>query len=202
MTKNLLKTRQNKKATIIIFGVFIVLGAMLVNMTFAAPSGKTSVSNTTGPNFGIYLNPKKASVVNGSQFTETVSANLATYSVQSISVYLHYDPSYLRLDSIDQSGVDPSYSVTTRCSVLDGCKPAGEAILIAGYIGTGTIQPKNNLILGKLKFTPLKTGKTIVAIDPDKKLSGFASSSTSQLNLDKRLVSNSSVSIINKKGHK
>lgn len=194
------KTKKNNNRPLKLIGLVVVaiVGVFSFSLiTDAAPgkNSKTIIKNTSGPNFGLYINPASTTVKTGNKITVDVKANLSTNPVQAISVLVHFNPSILRLDSIDQSKVDNSYSMKTACSSTNGCKKPGDLIMIVGYIGNGTIQPKNGILVGSLKFTTLKQGTTSVIIDNNTKLSGFTSKSVPQNVLDARQTQNGYVNI-------
>ena len=198
-SNTLSKTKITKPILLILIVVVALLGVAGVVASKASPPS-SAVINTKGPTFGIYINPQSSNVTTGSQFNASVYANLGTTSVQSISAYVHYDPTILRLDSADQAGVNPSFTVVSRCSSIDGCKKEGDVVFVAGFSSNGTISPQNNLLVGNLKFTALKTGTATVALDPDVHLTGFVSPTASQSTLDTRQLSNGTFNIIKAKG--
>ena len=187
MKAKLKSNHANSNYKIIFVIVFAIIGVAAIIFSKAA----------TPPTFGLYISPDTSSVVAGAQIPVSVYANLgSTSGIQSATAYIKYDPTLLRLDTADQVGVNPNFTITTRCTNLDGCKPAGEIVFVAGYGGTGTIAPSNQVLLGNLKFTALKTGSAALTLDPSTTLSGFTSQTLSQSTLDTRTLLNGTYSIV------
>ncbi len=162
------QTKLNKKTAIISGAIAALLGVLYIVYSLAAVPGT--------PAFGLYVAPSTASPNVGTQFNVSVYANLGTQTgIQNIAALLRYDPTMMRLDTADQVGIDPAFSVTSRCTNLDGCKPLGEIVFVAAKSGTGTITPADGILVGNLKFTALKAGTATLNFDADPSLSGFSS---------------------------
>ncbi len=183
----------------IIVCLLIILGAWYVVSSRAATS---NIVSTNGPAFGIYTNPISADMTVGSKITVNVMANLGSSSVQTISSYLHYDPTLLRLDSASQTGVSSDYSIASRCSSLDGCKTAGNVVFVVGKSGQNLIASANGILLGALTFTALKTGTANLTLDADPQLTGFTSSNIAPNVLNQRVITNGTYNIGRSKGKK
>lgn len=182
--KTIQKVKPNKYIAAGLLLFFAVMGTLYILLSSAATPGT--------PAFGLYLSPSSGTPAVGSQLNVSIYGNLGSNSVQSMVAYLRYDSTKLQLTSANQSGVDPDYTVTARCTAIDGCKPAGEIAFVAGYSGTGAIAAADGLLIGNLSFKVLASGNTALTLDPDPKLSGFSSPSIPQATLDNRTLLNGS----------
>lgn len=185
--KTIKKVKPNKFVAVGLLLFFAVTGALYVLLSSAATTGT--------PAFGLYVNPASGTQAIGSQFEVKVYANLSTNDVQSVATYIKYDPAKLQLVSANQSGIDPNYTINSRCTNIDGCKPAGEIVFVIGYSGTGAITHADGLLVGNLTFKALSAGTANVTFDSDTKLSGFSSPTIPQATLDSRTLLNGSYTI-------
>ncbi len=148
-----------------------------------------------GPAFGFFMSPSSQTVSAGQDFNVSVYATHGPNSIQSIAALIHYDKDKLRLKAANQVGVDPSFSVTSRCTFLDGCQSEGNIIFLASMTGNAEINLPDAILVGNLTFTALKSGTSDVTFDIDPKKSGFTSTVTSQSVLDTREQWNSTFTI-------
>lgn len=193
MSEKVKKSNNSSKfAGFLAMSFFAVTGVFYMLFSSAATPGT--------PAFGLYLSPSTTSVTAGSNIDVKVYANLGSNAVQSIAAFIHYDPAKLQLTAANQAGIDPNYTITTRCTSVDGCQTAGNAVFVAGYSGTGSITAADGLLIGNMTFKALTSGSANVTLDSDTKLSGFTSPTISQSTLDSRTLANATYTITSSGG--
>lgn len=185
MKAKLKKQNLNSKYVVIFAIVFALIGGAIILASRAAT-----------PSFGLYFSPSTSNLTVGSQLSVNVMANLGTTTgVQNITSLVTYDPTQLHLDSADQASTPSNFPVKFWCSPAEGCSSDGKVSFTEGFSGTATITPANNIIVGTIKFTVLKTGTAALTFNTDPSLSGFTTASQTFLPLTSQNFENGSYTI-------